>query len=257
MIPNHIKEKISIKLNDEEIIDSEWGLYHKETIQNIINSYIYNPKTVYIFLITDSCDSFIIPKNIKLYRTSLLKSHKADNEYILPYIWEGFEQFHPLELIEKPIVGFCGLVSPYRLKTIQLIQQDNRIISNFILRDHFWGGKPHDTEIVKDFLDNMKSSHFNICNRGAGNFSMRFYQTLSCGRIPILLNTDMLLPYEDEINWNEIIIMADKEEELIDKILDCDIIKRQIRCREIYDIYFAGTKFLDRQILQSRLHLVN
>jgi hypothetical protein len=93
----------------------------------------------------------------------------------------------------------------------------------------------------------MKSSHFNICNRGTGNFSMRFYQTLSCGRIPILLNTDILLPFENEIDWNDIIIFADTDEELIEKTINCkDIINKQIKCREIYETYFAGTKFLDK-----------
>jgi len=265
-IPKHIKEKLSLKyiishnINNSEykIVDCKtpWGLQDKNTIQNIINSYqSYDSfKTIYIFLITDNCDKFLIPNNVKLYRTSLLKSIKSHNEYILPYIWEGIEQsFDPLIITEKPIIGFCGVNSHYRLKTIQLIEQDNRFVSNFIIRNQFWGGNPHNSVLVKNYEDNMQSSHFNICNRGAGNFSMRFYQTLSCGRIPVLLNTNMLLPFENEIDWNDIIVMANTEEELIDKILYCwnnkDIIKMQIKCKEIYDTYFAGTKFLDR-ILQ-------
>jgi hypothetical protein len=267
-IPNYLKEKLSLKyeilqksyVNIEntvcKIVDCKmpWGETHN--IQDIINSYqsYDNLKTIFIFLITDSCDSFLIPNNVKLYRTSLLKSMKSPNEYILPYIWEGIEShISPLTVTDKPIIGFCGLLSDYRFKTIDLIKNDDRFVSNFIIRNNFWGGKPHDTEIVKNFQDNMKSSHFNICNRGAGNFSMRFYQTLSCGRIPILLNTDMLLPYEDEIEWNKIIVMADSEEELIEKIIHCwnntDIIKMQMNCKEIYKKYFAGTHFLDR-ILQ-------
>lgn len=271
-IQSHIKEKISLKCeilqnscgNIEntvcKIIDCKmpWGLSYNNSIQDIINSYqsYDNSKTIFIFLITDSCDAFVIPNNVKLYRTSLLKSIKSQNEYILPYIWEGNEHsFAPLNITYKPIIGFCGLMSNYRVKTLSLIKNDDRFVSNFIIRNEFWGGKPHDTEIVKNFQDNMQSSHFNVCNRGAGNFSMRFYQTLSCGRIPILLNTDMLLPYEDEIDWNEIIVMADTEEELIEKIIHCwnnkDIIKMQIKCREIYDAYFAGTQFLDRILQQN------
>lgn len=252
-LTNYIKDKLSVSINENEIFvdfTNNWGIGDKYKIQNIIDQYKSQPycnlKAVYIFLVTDSCDSFIIPSNVKLYRTSLLKSQKNENEYILPYIWEGFDKFDPLEVTTKPIVGFCGFPGHYRKKLIDVIKRNNRITSKFILRNQFWGGKPHDSQIIKDFLDNIKSSHFNICNRGVGNFSMRFYQTLSCGRIPILLNTDILLPFEDKINWNDIIIFASTEKELVDKILTCnDIVNRQIKCREIYDTYFVGTKFLD------------
>ena len=43
--------------------------------QKIINSYTNNTdKIIYIFLISDSCEQFTIPQNIRLYRTSLYKS---------------------------------------------------------------------------------------------------------------------------------------------------------------------------------------
>jgi hypothetical protein len=248
-IIDYIKDKISITINENIIIDpyNNWGIINTYKMQNIINKYINSSKIVYIFFITDCCDSFSIPNNVRVYRTSLLKSKKNVNEFILPYIWESFDAFEPLEISGKPIVGFCGLSGPYREKTIQLCQQDNRIISNFIIRNNFWGGKPHDSNIINDFLNNIKYSHFNICNRGNGNFSMRFYQVLSCGRIPILLNTDILLPFEDEIDWDNIIIFANTEEELIEKIVNCsNIIEKQLKCKEIYQTYFAGTKFLDR-----------
>ena len=96
----------------------------------------------------------------------------------------------------------------------------------------------------------MINSHFNICNRGNGNFSMRFYQTLSCGRIPILLNTDMRLPFEEEIKWNDIIVLGDTEEELVTNVLyywdTKNILEMQIKCKEIYNKYFSNTNFLDK-----------
>jgi hypothetical protein len=241
-----IKTKLSVKINDNIIIDGRWGISNTHKLQQIIDSYINNIKTVYIFFITDCCDAFLIPNNVKVYRTSLLKSIKKNNEFLLPYIWEGFNAFEPLENPDKPIIGFCGMVGPYRRNTLRLFYNDNRIITKFILRKHFWGGAPHNPSIIKDFLNNLKESHFNICNRGDGNFSMRFYQTLSCGRIPILLNTDILLPFEEEIPWDDIIIFADTEQDLIEKTINCvNIVERQIKCRDIYEKYFDGTKFLD------------
>ena len=85
----------------------------------------------------------------------------------------------------KPIVGFCGLNSKYRQNLINLLNNNDNIQTNFIVRNKFWGGNPHDEQLVEDFRQNIEQSHFTICNRGTGNFSMRFYQVLSCGRIGV------------------------------------------------------------------------
>ena len=45
-----------------------------------------------------------------------------------------------------------------------------------------------------------------LCCRGAGNFSYRLYEVLSCGRIPVIIDTDILLPCDNVIDWNKFII---------------------------------------------------
>ena len=49
----------------------------------------------------------------------------------------------------------------------------------------------------------MLSAPFVICLRGNGNFSVRFYETLALGRIPILIDTDCVLPLNSEIDWHK------------------------------------------------------
>jgi hypothetical protein len=136
------------------------------------------------------------------------------------------------------------------VSTLNAFEMDNRFNTNYILRHQFWAGNPHHPTIVSDFESNMKTSHFNICNRGKGNFSMRFYQTLSAGRIPILLNTDMELPFMDEIDWNKIIVFADTEQALVEKTWifwnTRNISDAQTKCKEIYETYFSGTRYFDR-----------
>lgn len=264
-IPKHISKKISLPIvssqNCNKIISCkvEWGMTNYQNIQDIISSYTnMNDKVIYIFLITDSVDTFNIPQNVRLYRTSLLKSKKHKNEHVLPYIWEGIDiTFSPLKKVDGdiPIIGFCGLNSIYRNRTLELFSNNKNVKSNFIIRNKFWGGIPHDKTIIKEFQNNIFESHFNICNRGAGNFSMRFYQTLSAGRIPILLNTDMILPFEDEIKWNEIIVLGNTEEELVENVIyywcNKNIIEMQIKCKEIYDTYFKDSIFFDKILSES------
>ena len=77
--------------------------------------------------------------------------------------------------------------------------------------------RPHDKDLIDDFKNNILQSHFTVSNRGAGNCSMRLYQVLSLGRIPILLDSYMVFPLEDEINWDQYLIRAKTEKELVAK----------------------------------------
>ena len=65
-------------------------------------------------------------------------------------------------------------------------------------------------------------SLFTFCYRGAGNFSYRFYETLMMGRIPILVNTDCVFPFEDKVDINSLGLVLNEKtlkiEEFIDKI---------------------------------------
>jgi hypothetical protein len=230
------------------------GLVKKSELQSILNTYKGLDKKVIAFLISDFDGVLNVPGNVLLFRTSLYKSKKKENEILLPYIWEGFkESFYALPKGEKPIVGFCGSIKKNlgrRLSSIQAFENNQAVQSNFILRHSFWGGKPHDTDLKNDFLNNIKESHFTISNRGAGNFSMRFYQVLSLGRIPVLLNTDMVFPFENEIQWNKYIVTARNEEELVLNALDFwekrseeELALVQQECWSLYDTYFKPASF--------------
>src|SRR5437868_8583336 len=107
IIPDYLSNKIKLEnLTSDKIVHGlPWGIVDRNTIQNIINSYENIPKIAYLFLITDSCDQFHIPNNVRLYRTSLYKSKQHKNEHILPYIWENIsDPFVALEKTAKPIV---------------------------------------------------------------------------------------------------------------------------------------------------------
>ena len=257
-IPKYIQERIALPISNQSniIISCKFPWDCQGNIQGLLDSYISIKKTVFVFLISDKTMSFDIPQNVRLYRTSILKSTKQDNEDVLPYIWEPIQtHFLPLTKTEKPKIGFCGLNSEYRKKTLQILEENINLDTDFIIKEQFWGGSPHNSTVINDFETNIQKNHFTICNRGAGNFSMRFYQVLSCGRIPILLNTDSILPFEEEIDWDDIIVFGNTEEELVKKLLyfwnSKDIIEAQNRCYNLYQKYFSGTNYLDRIVSES------
>ncbi len=248
---------IQSSIEDCDIVVSskfEVGLYDTNEIQNRLNSYNKFKKNVLIFLVSDNSNMFLIPNNVILFRTSLFKSKKNNNEFLLPYLWDCYSMSEkPLAKSSKPKVGFCGNVNKNlgnRLTTIKVLELNPNIVTDFILRETFWGGKPHDEKLKNEYIFNLINSHFTICNRGRGNFAIRFYQALSLGRIPVLIDTDMVFPFEENINWDEVIIKANNELELAEKIVvwwqnksDLDVISAQLKCREIYEQYLTASSF--------------
>jgi len=246
------------------------GIFNKKEIQKTIDFYKNEKKLVVIFMISDNETKFQLYPNIVLFRTSLRKSKRDWRENVLPYIWECFnEPFEVLQKSEKPIIGFCGSIKKNlgkRLSCIETIQKNENLISNFILRTNFWGGKPQDKQLKEDFKENIKTSHFNLSNRGRGNFSMRFYQVLSLGRIPVLIDSDMLLPFEEEIDWNQYCIKAKNEIGLSTAITDWwqnkseqEVIEVQKNCYLLFQNYFTEKKFATKamEIISKRFDNYN
>lgn len=240
--------EVSFEECDFVISDNfEYGNADKKQIQSNLDKYINYKKKVIVFLISDYNNLLKVPSNVILFRTSLYKSLKKDNEEVLPYIWESFDDtFQSLAKTELPIVGFCGNIkrnSGLRLSTIHAIEKDKNITSNFITLFSFGGGKE---ELVHQFKKNILDSHFTIANRGRGNFSIRFYQVLSLGRMPILIDTDMVFPFEKQIQWENLIIKAKNKSNLVKKVKTFwktksneDILENQQTCKKVFDEYFT------------------
>lgn len=161
------------------------------------------------------------------------------------------ETIIPREKGEKPVIGFCGQargtlqkyaldasrtlwrntqyytgLSPNdpqdvypstlrRARILEAIEQDSRLEANFIKRSLYRAGA--DTpearqRTAQEFYDNMVQSDYVVCVRGGGNFSVRLYETLAMGRIPVFVNTDCLLPLSDTINWKEHVAWVEEQE---------------------------------------------
>jgi len=205
-----------------------------------------------VFIILDNTTPFSDLKNTLIFRTSLFKSKQLTYEQVMPIIWKKKLSgvcYEPLPKTQKPKVGFCGCLhtNPYRKKVCDSI--DPQLIEkNYILREKFQGSEIKDkTQRKEDFYNNIKETHFTLCPRGAGNFSIRFYQTLSCGRIPVLLDTDSVLPFENEIDWNNLIVRIYDMNTINRKIIEYyeknDIVKKQEECYRIFQEYFTETSY--------------
>jgi hypothetical protein len=186
------------------------------------------------------CD---IPDNVILYRTSSTNNMIHKNERILPVLFVQDPKYNinnniiPIQKVDKPSISFCGFINSNNIRLIWLeyLKQNNLLNCNFIYKNNFRGGTRD------ELIENMKNSEFCFCPVGTGNFSIRFYECLFIGRIPIILN-DHQLPFTKFIDWKEFIIIGNTIEELPEKIYNFwkenDIIEKQIECKKLFEKYF-------------------
>jgi hypothetical protein len=92
-----------------------------------------------------------------------------------------------------PLTGNGALVRRITLRNLKASELDINIVS----RDTYGANKKTDGNLVNtrnEYIRSMAESDFILAPRGDANQSARLYETLSAGRIPILPNTNQVLP---------------------------------------------------------------
>jgi hypothetical protein len=104
----------------------------------------------------------------------------------------------------------------------------------------------------KEFIDNVRESDFVLAPKGDGNYSNRFLEALSMGRIPVVVDTDIMLPFEDAIGYEKIMIRVPMDgiartphyiREFYDKLNEGEWQERQRLARETFDDYLRQDAF--------------
>lgn len=147
---------------------------------------------------------------------------------------------------EVPSVGFCGLAATTnprlkrRLKMVihQLARAAGFYIDHndgiylrrnamdalsghpavrtrFITRSDCFLGVAETPETIarmrREYVDNLIDSDYALCLRGYGNFSFRFFEAMSVGSIPALVNTECVLPYDFMHDYREYCVMVPED----------------------------------------------
>jgi hypothetical protein len=149
-----------------------------------------------------------------------------------------------------------------RVRAVQALERDRRVETNFVVRDEFWGGALGDPALVRrargEYVESMLGSDYVLCARGRGNFSYRLYETLCCGRIPVFVDTDCVLPLDFAIDWRDYCVWV--EEPALDRIgervvafherlSDGEFQELQRACRRFWETHLSPQGFF------AHLHL--
>jgi hypothetical protein len=196
---------------------------------------------------------------------------------------------------EKPIVGFCGQGRAGLLKaTIELgwglrnrilkvagkwkedleqlksttykrslildaLQSSSKVTTNFVRHKKYRAGLTTKEEKEKSsqaYFQNMKESQYIVCYRGAGNFSVRLFETLASGRVPVIVCSDNNLPFEDKINWNQFPIVPENDWKRTaaivaafhNKLTDAEFVELQQKARKIWEEYLSNKGFFKHMV---------
>ena len=227
-------------------------------------------------------------KNNIILKHSIYKFEKKENEIVFPAPIEDIGQQY-INVRKKPLiptVGFVGFASfpnlktkyktylsnlkfilksfidnkskskirglSYRIKIINLLNKCDRINSNFIIRNKFGGNQKTISNFKqqrKEYINHLASSDYILCIKGDGNFSLRFYETLSMGKIPILIDTEVVMPLDDIIDYNQFCLVIDYRD--IDNI--CDIVYKFHA--NLSDEDFKRMQKLSREIFENYLQI--
>jgi hypothetical protein len=231
-----------------------------------------------------------LPVTATVFRPSLLRSRRGPSEFALPAWSEDFLEryfagiLQPRRKRRRPVIGFCGnslggaagrrrrmdrlltgrrsgamqvpLSSNPRTLTLQAVERDRRLRSNFILHGDFYAGAAYDPsarlEARRRYVRNILESDYTVCVRGGGNFSYRLYETLSMGRIPVFVDTDCVLPLDFQIEWRDYCVWVDEHEidrigdrvlEFHESISDAEFDARQFACRRLWETHISPQGF--------------
>jgi len=151
----------------------------------------------------------------------------------------------------------------YRAKALLSVLRSKKVKNNFIIRSNFGFGGPLgglypggikelNDSFREGYVKNIVDSDYTLCVRGYGNNSIRFFEALCCGRIPVFVNTDCVLPFDFIIDWKKYCVWVEESEinKIPEKVLEFhnklspeEFKKLQIEIRNIWVKYFTPEGF--------------
>ena len=192
-------------------------------------------------------------------------------------VYETDTQFHCMYYnpIVKPIsltpissaeydVMFVGAISnELRKNMLKAVKESNM---KSLLEEYLFWHSPRDQNVEAKitYEKKMHMAKFVLCPKGNCPQSVRFYESLCFGRIPIFISDGARLPMEYKIKYDDFIIrIAESELHLIEQKIDDfnhthDLTETSKMCRNVWERYFSEDSFewfIKQNINYTKLNL--
>ncbi|MFB2768844.1 exostosin family protein [Pelatocladus sp. BLCC-F211] len=182
--------------------------------------------------------------------------------------FNGYAYKTPWKIKLKEIIHKIGTLKnggasflPYRghslrMEAMEYLSKSPDIETNFVVRENMAFFEANDLQqklkLRLEYLRNIVESDYIICCRGRGNFSIRLFETLCCGRIPIFIDTECILPYDFKIDWKKYCVWIDSKDlpQISQRVIEFhnnlsaqEFVDFQYECRQLWKEWLSTQGF--------------
>jgi len=112
-----------------------------------------------------------------------------------------------IALLNELRISILNINTFPRIEAIQVLlakRQNRDVAAHFeMVERQSFGGTEQE---ISEYKTHLKDNTYILCARGSENYSFRLYETLNYGRIPVIVDTEMVLP--KEISWDRLSIIV-------------------------------------------------
>jgi hypothetical protein len=159
----------------------------------------------------------------------------------------------------------------FRREAVEVLKKSKEVAPHFLVRRSYSGhsdtAERSQQELRGEFVQNLLGSDYALDVRGDANASIRLFEILSLGRIPVIVDTERNLPFADTVDYASFALIVDFRDlkklprilaDFHAKLSPEQFVAMQIAARDAYRNHFridALTAHLVGEI-QKRLALV-
>ncbi len=168
----------------------------------------------HVFFDCSDYDTVYDRKNCTLIRCNLKAFMKAAHPNSISWAWPVEDFAECVELPEGGFrfdVSFQGWLStPARIESAAACKRNTELQADIATYPDFCGYIYYTPEGIRrraEFRRSMRESRVALCPESIpGVLPYRFFEAMSAGRIPLLVGSDYVLPFEQEIPYDDFIL---------------------------------------------------
>lgn len=243
----------------------KYGIDYKSDINDISIWYVwyrwYYNIWSYLIYILAIIKFFFIEKTFfwnLIYKILINRSRKwwFIKEKIWKFLWKKWIIKNP-EIVGNAFLYLFFCFNKWKICREKVIKQINKSRINFLFIERNKLLKPWNDDKI-DYVNVIKSSTFPLVTRWDGNYSYRLCEVMSLWKIPVFVDTECRLPFDDEIDYKDIFIWVPFDDiKHINKYINKYLLKNkdnistiQKNIRHIYDKYFTLKSYYAKIIRQ-------
>jgi|GEM_PF-2269211 len=254
------EEAMYSSLEDKSNISDDWTL-HKLAVSTVINSLgLYGAQRL-ISSLDKQEKKIIVCQHVQVAKlkfdsnTIVCTPHATEHDsYIsIPHTPENIGQ---LDIKDKKLFGFLGSTATHKTrKTLVKLYPEDCKATNV-----YWGlDLKNNTLFIDRYIENLASIHFSLCPRGTGISSVRLFESMAMGCIPVIIADGYRPPLSNILNWNDFSVRVKENnlrslKQMLSEFSENDIASFKSKLNDVYATYFSIENFYKSVVLSENFN---